>query len=70
MEMAKHNLDKAAEQRRGQCNRDASEKPTSVGALVITRNRVQGRNKIQDVWDSTPFKVVAIRGNNVYTIQY
>ena len=69
MEMAKQNLDKAAEQRREQYNQNTSEKPVSVGTRVLTRNRVQGRNKIQDVWDSTPYEVIATPGNNVYTIQ-
>ena len=69
MELAKQNLDKAAEQRREQYNQNTSEKPVSVGTRVLTRNRVQGRNKIQDVWDSTPYKVIATPGNNVYTIQ-
>ena len=39
------------------------------GTRVLIRNRVQGRNKIQDVWDPTPLKVIATPGNNVCTIQ-
>ena len=70
MESAKQNLEKNGEMRRDQYNRNADEKPISVGTRVLTRNRVQGRNKIQDIWDPTPFKVIATQGNNVYTIQF
>ncbi|KAK3102220.1 hypothetical protein FSP39_009707 [Pinctada imbricata] len=69
MDIARRNLDENAERRRDQYNRTAKEKPLAVGARVLTRNRVQGRNKIQDIWNPTPYKNVAAPGNNVYTIQ-
>ena len=69
MESAKQNLEKNAEIRRDQYNRNAEDKPISIGTRVLIRNRVQGRNKIKDVWDPTPFKVIAMPGTNVYTIQ-
>ena len=42
----------------------------SVGTKVFLRNRVQGRNKIQDVWDSTPYKVVRrLDTDNTYIVE-
>lgn len=69
MEIAKQNLDANAERRKERHNRCAQEKSIAIGTRVLLRNRVQGRNKIQDVWDSTPYKVIDSLGNNVYTIQ-
>lgn len=42
----------------------------SVGMKVFLRNRVQGRNKIQDVWDSTPYTVVRrLDTSNTYVVE-
>jgi hypothetical protein len=68
-ENAKRNLEENAEKRKEQFNRNTKEYPIPVGTRVLTRNRVQGRNKIQDMWDSTPYKVVDSLGDNVYSIQ-
>lgn len=68
-ENAKKNLDDNAEKRKEQFNQNTKEFPIPVGTRVLTRNRVHGRNKIQDVWDSTPYKVVDSLGDNVYAIQ-
>jgi hypothetical protein len=50
-------------------NRNTKEAPIDIGMGVLLRNRVLGRNKFQDTWSSTPYKVVARLGKNVYTIQ-
>ena len=69
MERATVNIDKSAQQRCEQHNKDKREAPIDIGTRVLLRNRVQGRNKIQDTWSSTPYKVVARPGDNVYTVQ-
>lgn len=68
-ENAKRNLEDNAEKRKEQFNRNTKEYLIPVGTRVLTRNRVQGRNKIQDMWDSTPYKVIDSLGDNVYSIQ-
>jgi hypothetical protein len=35
-----------------------SQEPLDKGTKVLTRNRVQGRNKIQDKWNSSPYVIV------------
>ena len=42
-----------------------------AGTIVYRRNHVQGRNKIQDIWDSTRYQVVKCLDENgrVYTIR-
>ena len=46
--------------------------PIQKGQLVYLRNHVRGRNKIQDAWDSTPYKVVDVKADfygSVYTVE-
>ena len=46
--------------------------PIQEGQLVYLRNHVRGRNKIQDAWNSTPYKVVAVPTDDlgsVYTVE-
>ena len=45
--------------------------PVKLGQLIYLRNRVQGRNKIQDAWSSTPYRVVKLPDKNgaVYAVE-
>lgn len=56
--LALSNTEKSAEQRNHQKNKKASVSFIPVGTRVLTRNRTLGRNKLQDTWCSTPYKVV------------
>ena len=69
LQNATSNTMKSAEQRREQRNKNTKECPIAIGTRVLVRKRVQGRNKIQDIWNSTPYKVIAYMGDNVYKIQ-
>uniref|UniRef100_A0A3B1KCR2 Gypsy retrotransposon integrase-like protein 1 n=1 Tax=Astyanax mexicanus TaxID=7994 RepID=A0A3B1KCR2_ASTMX len=42
--------------------------PVGVGQTVYLRNRPQGRNKIQDAWQSIPYRVVDIQGTT-YSVE-
>lgn len=56
--------------RRQKINEKADITLLPIGTRVFLRNRVVGRNKIQDVWDSTPYKVIKRVGNsNTYVVQ-
>ncbi len=59
-----------AGQRKKRHDRKAKEYALHIGDKVLLRNRVQGRNKIQDVWSPNPYKVVSrIDGGNAYSVQ-
>lgn len=68
-ECSSANLRKSAEQRNKQRNKKSTDSFIPIGTRVLTKNRVLGRNKIQDTWCSTPYKVVKYLGDNVYSIQ-
>lgn len=63
------NTKKNAQRRREIHNKNTKEAPIKIGTRVLVRNRVLGRNKIQDTWSSVPYKVIARPGENVYSIQ-
>ena len=68
-EMARFNLYKAALSRQKTFNLKAKDAPLQIGARVLVRHRVLGRNKIQDHWQAIPYKVVNKLRDNVYTVQ-
>ncbi|KAJ8342655.1 hypothetical protein SKAU_G00325830 [Synaphobranchus kaupii] len=56
--MAKRHLEGAAAQRARQ-KPEGKVSPLPIGTVVYRRNHVQGRNKIQDIWGSTKYRVVS-----------
>lgn len=63
---ARKNLEENAERRQEHYNKSATESVIPVGTRVLTRNRVQGRNRNQNVWYPTPYKVISSFSDNVY----
>jgi transposase InsO family protein len=67
--IASRQLQKSAEERVRIYNKSAKIADLDIGTRVFLRNRVQGRNKIQDHWDITPHVVVDNKGSNVYGVK-
>ena len=67
--MATKQLNKAAEERIHIYNKSAKVADVQPGTRVFLKNRVLGRNKIQDCWDATPHVVIENKGSNVYDVQ-
>ena len=69
--LARAQLEKEANQRKACYDRGAQDLPLSDGEHVYRRKRgILGRNKIQDAWDETVYKVVSRQGkNDVYVIE-
>jgi hypothetical protein len=40
-------------------NLKTGNKDLDIGALVLLRNKVSGLNKLQDIWNPTPYRVMA-----------
>ena len=68
LQMATLNTEKSATARNKIFNRKTKEAPIRLGTRVFTRNRVSGRNKIQDYWSTTPYNVIGNPQQNVYTV--
>ena len=66
---AKQNLEKASQKRQERCNEGSRDTSIAIGTRVLLRNRPSGRNKIQDHWDSTPYRVLDRLQDNVYVIK-
>ena len=69
--LARAQLEKEANQRKACYDRGAQDLPLSDGEHDYRRKRgILGRNKIQDAWDETIYKVVSRQGkNDVYVIE-
>ena len=55
---ALNRIEKKAQQRKLKHDKKAKEHNLNVGTKVLLRNRIQGRNKIQDTWSPTTYKVL------------
>lgn len=69
---AGEHLKQQAEKRQDQYFEREYNIPIQKGQLVHLRNHVRGRNKIQDAWDSTLYKVVDVPRDilvSVYTVE-
>ena len=65
---ATKNTEKQALTRTEFYNRKAKQAPLRIGTRVFLKNRIPGRNKIQDCWLPTPYKVMGQPRENVFTI--
>lgn len=67
--LASERTEKEALRRQARNNAKATDTSLPVGARVFLRNRVKGRNKMQDVWDPTPYKVTRrLDTGNTYVV--
>ena len=64
-------LNKRAAERKTRHDRNAKPSDLTIGTTVLLRNRVSGRNKIQDVWSMMPYQIAGqVTGNNsAYLVQ-
>ena len=64
-------LQNAAQSRKARHDQRLNDVPVRFGQLVFLRNRVRGRNKIQDAWSSTPYRVTELpeKDGVVYTVE-
>ena len=68
-DLANRCLAKQSKARNDLYNQTASNQPIAIGGTVLLSNHSLGCNKIQDKWDSTPYKVVDRLQDNVYVIK-
>jgi hypothetical protein len=63
------NIHKKASERQQIMNRGTDNKPIEIGSNILLKRHVQGRNKMQDNWNPTPYRVVHRFKDKVYGIQ-
>ena len=69
-EMTRLQLTRQADHRKQVYDRNVQDLPLAAGERVYLRNRVKGRNKIQDAWDSRVYSVTRRQGtNHVYIVE-
>ncbi len=69
-ELAFRRIEQKAKQRKTKHDQKVKDCNLDIGSFLFLRNRVKGRNKIQDTWDSTSYKVLGrIDGGSSYIVQ-
>ena len=67
--LASERTEREALRRQARNNLKATDTSLPVGARVFLRNRVKGRNKMQDMWNATPYKVTRrLDTGNTYVV--
>ena len=67
--LASERTEREALRRQARNNLGATDTSLPVGARVFLRNRVKGRNKMQDVWNAAPYKVTRrLDTGNTYVV--
>ena len=66
---ANDKLESEAERRKTRADVNVNDVGIAIGARVFLRNHPPGRNKIQDFWKTTPYRVVDRLDGNVYVIE-
>lgn len=56
-------IEREAEKRKSRFDQHVKTDPVEIGQKVLLRNRVLGRNKIQDKWQEEEWTVTEVRGN-------
>ncbi|VDH91386.1 Hypothetical predicted protein [Mytilus galloprovincialis] len=69
LKTANENIHKKASERQDIMNRGTDDKSIEIGSNILLKKHVQGRNKMQDNWHPTPYRVVHRFKDNVYGIQ-
>ncbi|XP_052081497.1 uncharacterized protein LOC127719440 [Mytilus californianus] len=69
LKTANENIHKKASERQEVMNRGTDDKTIEIGSNILLKKHVQGRNKMQDNWHPTPYRVVHRFKDNVYGIQ-
>jgi hypothetical protein len=65
---ASRQLQQKADKRKERNDLKAADHDISIGSRVLLRNRVKGRNKIQDTWKPIPYIITAKLDQNVYSV--
>ena len=69
LKTANENIHKKASERQQIMNRGTDNKPIDISSNILLKKHVKGRNKMQDNWNPTPYRVVHRFKDNTYGIQ-
>ena len=69
LKTANENIHNKASERQQLMNRWTDNKPIEIGLNILLKKHVQGRNKMQENWNPTSYRIVHRFKDNVYGIQ-